>query len=286
MSNPPLIRLIEAEDPIFEVWNILKELWRSEGGLKEYFSLESQCSLFEQKLNKVFFEFYRYLYNAIKGSTLRFGLPLIIVDGMSLREGNLFLQDLRDKGYSVTSYGYSFSALPSTTSAFREKLNVEYVEIKSGRIPSEIDFKSPVWLSFPDEILHHAAALIPLDEAYEKTRKALFEVLDRMEGGEVTIVSDHGYIVIDDVWPLSESDRRFLKSIFGAQRFSKNSEIEPNKLKSLRKIPEDKSYVFVDEQYSYVKGRYFWPISGYGRKIAHGGLSLMECIVPLIRVRV
>jgi len=286
MNESPLVRLIEADDPIQEIWKFLIELWDIDRDIKEYFLLEEKESLFENTVSKTFFEFYGYLQKRMRITSLKLSLPIIIVDGMSIREGNLLVKDFKERGYKITSYDYSFASLPSTTSAFRERFMPKYSEIRSGKIPSDIDFEEPIWLSFPDEILHHAAELIPFHEAYEKTRNSLMKILNKVQKNEITLISDHGYIIIDNVWPLAEKDIRFSKSVFGAQRFAKNDEIESNKFENLKKMAQWKSYVFVDEQYSYIKGRYFWPISGYGKKIAHGGLSIMESIVPIIKVMI
>jgi len=282
------VRLVEADDPVLEVWDILVGLWDTSLGLESYFRLEDTVSKFERDLNSVFFEFYDYLYRRIRGVTLRFSLPLIVVDGMSVREGNLLVRDLEKEGYEVLEYGCSFSALPSNTMSFIEAMNVKFTEIRSGKVPSELDFGLPVWISYPDEILHHAARILPPEKAYGMTRECIFKVLGMVGRGEVvTLVSDHGYIMVDYVWSLASGDRRFLKEkVFGSQRFVRVDEVDDSALRKLRSLPRDRSYVFVDDNYCYIKGRYFWPIRGYGRVVAHGGLSLMECMVPKIRVRV
>lgn len=287
MREDYIKRLVEADDPIGEVWNILVELWDTRLPINEYFRQEDKVSEFERELSAIFFEIYDYLYNRMKSSPLRAEVPLIIVDGMSIREGNLLVRDLRDHGYEILEYSYGFSALPSTTGRFREVTGIKYVEVRSDRIPSSIDFSLPVWVSYPDEILHHAAKIIPPHEAYIRTRDLLLGILRMVDRADVTIASDHGYLMIDAVWPLASGDRKFLKEqVFGSSRFVKISDIEQRTLEKLRSIPRDVGYVFLDDEYCYVRGRYFWPIEGYGKVVAHGGLSLMECIVPRIRVRV
>jgi len=279
-------RLIEAEDPILEVWRILLEIWRPTTELKEYFRLEKEVNMFEYELNLTFFEIYKYLYNRIAQYTFKSSLPTIILDGMSIREGNLLRKDLESEGYKILEYGYGFSSLPSETQYFRERFGFDYIEVLGGRLPSRLNFEKPIWISYPDEILHHAAKIIPLPEAYEKTKKLLFDLLGVIESEAVTIMSDHGYIVIDDVWPLAKGDLRFFKGrVFGTNRYVELSKINPKDIEKLKAIPEDLSCVFIDEKYCYVRGRYFWPISGYGKVIAHGGLSLMECIVPKMVVK-
>jgi hypothetical protein len=81
----------------------------------------------------MFFEIYDYLQKRIEEEPFRFTTPLIIMDGMSIREANLLVKDLEEKGYDIVEYGYTLSALPSTTERFREKAKVEYTEITSAR---------------------------------------------------------------------------------------------------------------------------------------------------------
>jgi len=279
-------RLVKAEDPISEVWRIFTEIWRPTTNLDEYFRLEEEANKFEYELNLVFFEIYKYLYNRIVQYTFKPILPTIILDGMSIREGSLLKRDLEREGYKVLKYGFGFSGLPSITQSFRERFRFEYIEVLSGKIPSKLNFEKPVWISYPDEILHHAAKIIPLPEAYERTKKLLLDLLGLVESETVTITSDHGYIMIDNVWPLAKGDVRFFKGrIFGTNRYAELSRIDPKDIEKLKTIPENLSRVFIDEKYCYVRGRYFWPIGGYGRVVAHGGLSLMECIVPKIVVK-
>ncbi len=281
------VRLVEADDPVLEVWDILVDLWDADRDVRSYFRLEEDASEFERDLNNVFFEFYDYLYRRIRSMVLEFSPPLIIVDGMSIREGNLLIRDLEKEGYDILEYSCSFSALPSNTMSFREAMNVKFTEVRSGKTPSDLDFKLPVWISYPDEILHHAAEILPPERTYEMMRDCVFKVLDMVGKGEVTLISDHGYIMVDYVWSLAKGDSRFLKEkVFGSQRFVRVDEVDNSVLRRLRELPRDRSYVLVDDNYCYVRGRYFWPIRGYGRVVAHGGLSLMECMVPKIRVRV
>jgi hypothetical protein len=277
-------RLIECEDPVKEVWDILIELWRTDS--LDYFKQEEKASEFEWQLNRIFFEFYDYLQEQIEHATFNFTTPLIIMDGMSIREANLLVKDLEEAGYDVVEYGYTLSAIPSTTESFRRKAEIEYIEIVSGKIPPDLDFRKPIWLSYPDEILHHAVRILPPQKAYEETRKALFNILKLAGRGEITIISDHGYIMSDAVWPLTDSDRKFLKEkIFGSNRYVKISQVDSEAIEWLNKLPRDSRYATRSNEYYCVRGRYFWPISGYGKLILHGGLSLMECIVPKIRVR-
>jgi len=278
-------RFVECQDPVEEVWKILVEIWKPCSNPNAYFRQEEKASEVELKIHRIFFEIYDYIYNRIKAFSIPIERPLLIVDGLSIREGNLLVEDFQKNGYEVVEYGYTLSRLPSVTQRFRNFLNQKYIEIKSGKIPSEVDPSKPVWITFPDEILHHAEFVQP-PEAYERTKEVLFKVLDKLGQKDVTIISDHGYIMTDYVWALESADRRLLKEkVFGAYRYTEIPAIDKNVLSKLKEIPKDVSYIYMDEEYCYVRGRFFWPISGYGKTVAHGGLSLMECIVPKFKVR-
>jgi hypothetical protein len=276
--------LVECDDPIKEVWKILLELWRTDA--PEYFRHEDIASEFEWKLNRIFFEMYDYLKKEIDDATFRYTTPLIITDGMSIREANLLVKDLKEKGYNIVEYSYTLSALPSTTEIFRKKTKVEYTEIISGKVPPDLSFEKPIWVSYPDEILHHAARILPPPKAYEETKKVLFKILELAEESEVTIISDHGYIMVDAVWPLADSDRKFLKEkVFGYNRYVKVAQVDQKAIERLKNLPRDFQYATISNEYYCIRGRYFWPIGGYGKLVLHGGLSLMECLLPKIRVK-
>ena len=53
----------------------------------------------------------------------------------------------------------------------------------------------------------------------------------------------------------------------------------------LRQVPRSWTYALFDDEGCYVRGRYHCSVQGPALDIAHGGLSLMECLVPVMKVR-
>ena len=288
ISHEDVRRLLDANDVVTELWRILNKIWIFEDDIERYFrEHEQETHDFEYKMNVIFYEIYDHLYERIRKEKPHIELPAVIFDGMSIREGNLLIIDLEEQGYEIVEYTYTLSALPSTTSHFREKLGMRFREIMCHKPPSEVDFDTIIWIRCPDYILHHASEILPPPKAYEITRDFLLKLLDQADvSGVITITSDHGYIITDYVWPVPERDRQFLRGVFGSYRYAKNTAISPEKLMALKAVPKYKSYLLIDEAFSYVKGRYFWPVRGPRRAIAHGGISFMECLIPLIRVRI
>jgi hypothetical protein len=120
-----------------------------------------------------------------------------------------------------------------------------------------------------------------------RTADTLLKILNRLETEQVTISSDHGYIYVPSAalfWNPAQKDRRVLRRLFGAQRGllfdgKKIADFEP-----LRQLPGDQAFALFDERGCYIRGRWYWSIGGKQSDIAHGGISLMECLVLVIRL--
>lgn len=141
-----------------------------------------------------------------------------------------------------------------------------------------------VWISFPDEILHKAGSFLPPEEAYKKTKSLLLKILDRTDANHITIMADHGYIIKKYSWSVDKEDRDFLKSVFDSKRYSKLTNLPEDKKEGIEKLPKDLSYFFKGKDYLFLRGRYRWSFRGRS-VITHGGLSLMECLTPLLEVK-
>ena len=281
--------IIEAEDDtiIDVVWKYLCEIWNYQqySNIKEYYSKgEEKVNKLEMFLNNTFYELYDIIYEKSLNNVLNLSGATIIMDGMSIREGNLLKKELEEKGFKV-SFSYSFSSLPSTTEGFRRQHNiVDFHHVRHGKV--DFDYLTGnfvIWVTYPDELIHHVEKIVTPSEAFEKTKCVLFEILDRIESDEVKIISDHGYILTERVWAIPKGDAKFIKSIFKNERFANLSEIKPKELERLKKVPKDLSYVKIGKDWCLMRGRYSLPV---GKKtIVHGGLSLMECIVPKLEVK-
>jgi hypothetical protein len=144
-----------------------------------------------------------------------------------------------------------------------------------------------VWISYPDELLHkvRGEALTP-QEAFDKTAKVLLDTLGGLEADEFLVTSDHGYLYVENAtlfWSAGR-DAKVLRQLFGGQRAVPVGDIGPQ-FDSLRQVPKSRTYALFDDEGCYVRGRYHWSVQGPAPDIAHGGLSLMECLVPVMRIR-
>lgn len=283
------------------------------GSISQFFEKqEREFNLFEDFLRETYYEFYQILYENIKTTRPEDRLSpedkiIIILDGLSLREASLLVPELKNNGYEITEYSYNLSTIPSDTQTFVHEIfgasslsflkqwkdyKVQY--ISAGQIPKFLheDENLIIWLSFPDELLHYARGqVITPVEAFNKTKEVLFAILKLLEKDEILITSDHGYIYAKTAslfWKLHHDDEKILKQIFKAGRSVKIEDIDANNktlLNELKKIPEPEGIIISDEKHLYIKGRYWWSIPGRQSDICHGGLSLMECLVPRLRIK-
>jgi hypothetical protein len=298
MASNDLRRLIEASEPVDVIWELLRGVWFPTDDVERYYREgEQRANGVERFIKDIFFEIYDLIYLKTKCARREFELPIILMDGLSIREGNLLVKVLEEKGYVVKCYSYGFSCLPSDTNTYSKIVfnasspsairgDFYYERIEHGKVPSNPleEDRFLLWITYPDEILHHAGRIIPPQDAFEMTKKVLLQTLQKIHTDKVIITSDHGYIFVDTVWPLSKAGLTTLKSIFGSYRFAPLSGIDKEVLQALKDTPKDLSYIHIDEEYCYVKGRYSWA-SGRQSAVSHGGLSLMECIVPRIEVK-
>ncbi|MHA1380635.1 MAG: hypothetical protein ACTSRG_19890 [Candidatus Helarchaeota archaeon] len=304
--------LIETDSPINVIWEALKAIWEvkdlSEKSLKEYFKKgEIESNIFENFIHRTYFEIYEVLYNRIQQYSLQNILnqdkyAIIILDALSIREGNLLIPILKEENYEIQEYSYGFSTLPSDTVHFSKthfqktspstikkgkNENFYYDHIKKGSIEfdclnEEQSKKVLLWATYPDELIHKST--IPPDEAFIKTKELLIDILERIESDNFLIMGDHGYVMTQPIWQVGSQDKRFLNAIFKAERYKEKSKLNDKQIEKIEKMPPEFKYVYMDDNYSFVKGRFFWAVRGHSSNIAHGGLSFMECLVPIIKI--
>jgi hypothetical protein len=216
---------------------------------------------------------------------------IIIVDGMSVREFFLIQNDLVSKGYALRSLENSFSAVPSDTIPFVERLFglstapsqladriklgdsfVNYVHSGKARLPLKPDPPLVVWVPVPDDYLK-SPRRIGMSALYKGTRDAVMEIIDKYRPREFLLTSDHGYLLNQFRWDLPGDVTDRYKDMFHGARCAPIS----------LDLPEEIGTAFLTSNSStLLMSRYDWKRSkrevGY-----HGGISLTESMVPLAR---
>jgi len=325
MNEAALVRtLVTAEDPLAVLYDALVALWCAADGpddVNGFFSeREAATNRLERFVHDTYFEIYDLLLQRIRTEErARYFTPgdgpVVLLDGMSIREAALLPGRLAPHGYTVEPAGFTLSAAPSSTQAFVQRVfgvhsitalktwnGFQVVSVRSGEVPAVLPPRPPyrggveggadvlVWLSYPDELLHRVKgqALTPA-EALDKTVTALVDVLDKLEGSCFRLLSDHGYVYAPSapfIWKAPAGDEKELRRLFGGGRWVAAEKMDDPGFERLCSVPPQRAYALFDEQGCYVRGRYSWSTQGAGQgDVDHYGLSLMECLTPRLIVR-
>jgi len=232
---------------------------------------------------------------------------IVILDGLSLREIPVVIMLAEKSGYTVTNIDCSVSATPSETIDFIDR------EFGCGEIsPSQIqgrrelkekgicafyhgDYNLPffgdygghpllLWSPFPDSTYRDSGAKFV---SHFENIHAFFETVwmntvQQIKGKRnIVITSDHGYIFFGTGMDFvrSQVEVKALNEYFGNERWI-----------SLAKKPappaSDDVYIDNLRKVAIIKGRIKTKSTGEGgaRLYKHGGLSLMEMIIPWIEL--
>lgn len=232
------------------------------------------------------------------------GRLIVVFDGLSLREACYLKSQLRERRRKV-ELRYSFSALPSSTEAFCQKhLGVTSFSGLQNHVlrgfpadycPDETRLNIPrasgalIAVGLPDPLLHRGrrgrTQVVSLQSAFTRTWAALEKILEAASDKEIVVTTDHGYIYTgrnyaDPLWSLGGQEKgRQLAQVFGGGRA-----VDAAKIGDVQRV-EWRDYVFCDGNQCLVKGRWLWPSSGAGEGVTHGGLSLIECLVPILTIQ-
>lgn len=287
-----LMKLIEEDNPLNSISQELLNLWLNIAKETDnigdyYYKGEEIAKDFEEFILKSYWEFYDLLAKACLNSKSVFELypevPILLMDGMSIRESALLYKVLKNKGYNI-KHDFDFSAIPSDTEFFRKKIKISMNKFFQINKPSKIRISGDekyIWSYFPDIMLDKIkvghTVISSLGEMYQIVEKIVVEILSKIKTNKIIITSDHGYIRTEAgfVFHVPNVIKKKLQDIFGSKRYIEMDDLDVNKL------IED-GYITEFNGYYMAKSRYLWPVPGKYSIYIHGGLSLMECIVPVL----
>lgn len=282
-----LSKLIMADDPVAEIWEYLVGLWSQEENRERYFREGERHTMYlEKALDAAYPELYTEILpqrcTEAHFDTSGADVPIVWLDGLSLREALLLCQDIG----GTCELSFTYSVLPSDTEHYKaavwEQVSGKRAEIKDvNRIHLNGD-EVGVWCPLPDvelEAIRGRVKVRTLVEIYEKTREVLLNVLKALMEDRFIITSDHGYINTQTFFLEvgGRRERESLQSLFGSDRYLEN----PSRADELIK----RGYIVPYGDFYLVRNRYAWPARGKYRVMLHGGVSLLECLVPVLRVK-
>lgn len=243
---------------------------------------------------------------------------VLILDSLSIREVGPICEELKKMGLSVSSIHFAGSEAPSETEIYANALGVSgRFDLAKKPVPSKffvptgdayvdtfkkIPFEESaqkisneknifVWHGWPDDSLHDFGKVDDafnrfIDHVKEQIESEGFKTLvsSLSRGRELLITSDHGYCDTSGFQMAQNDEHKELKTLGHTRAKS----IKEEERIAGRTIPpatlEMYSTSSSSDLYRIALGRRRPSDKGFPA-LTHGGLSLMECTIPLIRVR-
>lgn len=297
-------KLILSNNPIEEIWYELKQIYlecKIDDIQTYYKETEKQLLKLEEFLFKSYFELYQVeLLKRIEKEELQWlsditnnGNVYLVMDALSLREMGLLAEELKNNFKKVV-FDYGFSALPSDTNFFRNKIkydilknSVNFYHLKEYDSIDLSGNENFIWSRYPDLLIENVRSgqslKNDLEDVFKKTRFVIFTVLEKLNAEKVIICSDHGYLRTESSYNITinnETVKRWLRGLFDGSRFIKKEEADKNLAENLM----NKNMIAETDEYYLPISHYSWPVSGAYSTFSHGGLSLLEVITPKITV--
>ncbi|MBL7062829.1 MAG: hypothetical protein ISS49_01310 [Anaerolineae bacterium] len=159
ISEAPLVRaLVAAEDPLAVLYETLVALWGATGGVDDvngfFREREAATNRMERFVHDTYFEVYDILLERIRAEDRAHHFtpgegPVVLLDGMSIREAALLPARLSQQGYAAETVGFALSEAPSSTQAFTRRVfgarsvttlktwnGFQVVPVRSGEVPA------------------------------------------------------------------------------------------------------------------------------------------------------
>jgi hypothetical protein len=240
------------------------------------------------------------------------GTAILLLDALSLRELPIIIAAAKDRGLTPTRVEALGSQVPSDTDLFAAALGLSgRSKLFNNQPPASFIFSGPdvhtdvldspfsdcsdlvpskprlfLWHKWPDEPLIHlhdsqddGPDIVASQTKQQLSSPEFWRFIDRIrQGRRLVISSDHGYAVsrfFSDEIKDSETVH-LLRSVFGAKRYAVES---PNTPWPRRHLPPLVSH---HNGRLVVLGQRKWAVQGGFPYLCHGGLSLLEVVVPFI----
>lgn len=284
--------LIKEDDPFPEIFDyLLREIWKPQSTLQNYYAQEKEMTDLERFLTRTYDEFFTEVLPArcSQVQDIFVKTPAIYLDSLSLREGVLLSETLSKEGYQ-TSLSYAFSAVPSVTTAYKTKINLKELQksLKYAEIKDLSNYKIEgdeglIWSSFPDALFESLASgktvLDSIENAYKTVERLTLDLVETLDHKSIYLRSDHGYVRHQPAYSMSvDKGRKQIREAFGGGRY-----IAESKAGELNQ--ELHQFIVQANDYYLAKSQYVWPVAGKYQTLQHGGVSLMECLTPVLEVR-
>jgi hypothetical protein len=246
--------------------------------------------------------------------TSALGTAVLVLDALSLRELPIIVAAAKERGLTATRVEAFGSQVPPDTDRFAEALGLAgRSKLFNNKTPSAFIFNGPdvhtdvldapfadcadlvpsrprlfLWHKWPDEPLIHlhnaqddGPDIVAAQTRQQLTSSEFWQFIDRMrQGRRLVVTSDHGYAVSrffsDEI--KDPETVHLLRSVFGAKRYAAESSRAPWPRRHLPPLVARWNGNLI------VLGQRKWVVQGGFPHLCHGGLSLLEAVVPFIEL--
>ncbi len=303
-------RLIEDDDPVQALHEALSGIWtsarladaRHRGDVSLYLREgEHAASALERDVYAIYSELYALLEgddprrNRIEGLHAQAEYTLLLIDALSLREAPLVAELAAARGLSMQQ-GFALAAPPTETVNFARRhyaVQGPSAILGARRNPFAFrhvtrenwrpDFASHerqrfIWYVFPDDYfsLQDADYARHVVHPVEAILTAVLD--DPTLVRPLVITSDHGYLWQGDqcAWSLGDTERAVMAEAF---RLGRSTDAITDALAATGKV-------WLGIGTAAARGRFGWggAVRGGASLFKHGGVSLMECLVPWLEI--
>ncbi len=290
-----------------------------------YRQIEEKIALLDRVLQSSAWDMWANFGQAPKGSQIVKDFwaktigpkAVLILDSLSMREVAPILAQLKNSKSELVSINFAGSEVPSETEIYANALGLPgRFSLKKKPLPGgfvistqdtfvdtfkKIPFPETVsklsndknlfvWHGWPDDTLHDQAAV---EDAFNRFIDIVKESIDSdgfrslimtmARGRELLITSDHGYCNTSSFTPAQGEQQRELSQL-GHTRAKKITAEERVEGMTIPPATMNMTASANRDLYKLAIGRWRPANAGFPA-LTHGGLSLMECVVPLIHIR-
>ena len=238
------------------------------------------------------------------------GKAVLILDGLSLREAPWLLEQAKVRGYKLHRSEIRGSELPGETTPFAKSLGFSQrsalenngcgaAHKLTGAFTAccNLPWKDCVemvgshqavvfWHHWPDERMHDLSGPgLGLRKLAKETHAALtsddfWSFVDRLTTGrKLVITGDHGYAACGEFHDLAGDQANYMKTVFKSGRAAPQANTD-----AVWVPPIDLALASAHGQHQYVLGRRKWKSAAGYPTLQHGGLSLLELLVPFLEI--
>jgi len=291
--------LLNEENVLDGVFKCFRRIWGDPEALSDRHLPESeyQTRLLERELANLHPPLYDELIEQMGGHPLTKleGGCGVIMDALSLREGFRLEEELSEEHEWEVSLSWApIERLPSET----QFICREWFDAQSPSAVSQDDFRfigdmdipqlpstdpAYIWTRHPDQRLEGALkgnySTEEVEDIYEDTRSLLETIVHESVHTEFLVTSDHGYVnhLGNSPYSLTDEEEEAVSTKFSGR---------------FREVANGNAYQLLERanvikregDHYMICGHHSWTKRGATKKIMHGGLSLPECMTPVLRI--